>query len=213
MLADGRELTDLHGEGLVLLVDDLVAGHVLTGRGVDDDGVDLTALQRGDRGIESVVHAGGLGRLDVVVDVGQTRRADLVTVLVGLKVGRAVVGHDAAALQRDNRLVHVVVAGREVDGLRPVGGVGDLVDVEVELLGSGRVARVEGLGHPVDILRRHAELLREGVHKGRLVALLVGGLVVDEPGFVDGAVGPDGELAWGVGLGGHGLGAVGQLLG
>ena len=99
------------------------------------------------------------------------------------------------ALERDDGLAHVVVAGREVDGLLALGADRHLVDVEVEGLLTGREGLVEGHALPDDGALVVAELLRHGVGDGRLEALAVGGLVVLEPRLVRGLVGGDRQLA------------------
>ena len=58
------------------------------------------------------------------------------------------------ALQRDDGLAHVVVAGREVHGLLALGADRHLVDVEVEGLRTGREGLVEGHALPHDSPRR-----------------------------------------------------------
>jgi hypothetical protein len=63
----------------------------------------LTSL----RGLE---HLRRLGGLDLAVDELQAGRVHLVAEHVGLQIGRAVLGHDRAVLQRHQRLLDVVVA-------------------------------------------------------------------------------------------------------
>jgi hypothetical protein len=84
VLTDTWELTDLDGDVLVLRVDYFAGSgrrHVLAVGGVEDDGVDLVRFQSGGRVGERVVDPSGLGRLDLLIDVEQSRRADLVAVI------------------------------------------------------------------------------------------------------------------------------------
>ncbi len=122
-----------------------------------------------------------------------------------------------AALERDDGLAHVVVAGREVDGLLALGADRHLVDVEVEGLHAGREGLVEGDALPDDGALVVAELLCHGVGDRRLEALAVGGLVVLEPRLVRRLVRRDRQLAGGLGgqlaLGAGGPGRTRGLVG
>jgi hypothetical protein len=138
---------------------------------------------------------GGVLRLDVLGDVSQAGRADLVAVDVLAEVSGRVLLHDRVGLQRDDGLLDRVVALREGHDLRPVRRSGNLVDVEVELLRTRGVARVEGLGGPDDVRGLESQRLGEGVDGTALAALAVGGGVVREPGLVNRVVGGDGQLA------------------
>ena len=84
---------------------------------------------------------------------------------------------DLRALVDDDRLVHVVVRPAEIDDLRAGGRVGDLVDVEVERLRPGRVGTVERHVGPRHLALRVAELRRDRVGDGGLVALARRGIV------------------------------------
>src|ERR1700730_3431039 len=194
VLAGGRELGHHDRAG------DLRGGDELGGRRVGDQRRDLLGLQCLLHVVERLEHLRRLGRLDLAVDELQAGGTHLVAVDVGLQVGRAVLGRDRAVLQRHQRLLDVVVAVGEGDRLRPCRAVGDLVDVEVELLRPRRVRAVERLVGPGDLRRLEAELGRHRVGHRALVALAVGGLVVDEPRRVDRLVGRHGEHALGVQL-------------
>ena len=192
VLPAGRELADHHR------VLDLRRRDVLGRRRVGDQRRDLVRLQRLLHVVQRLVHLGRLGRLDRAVDEGQAGRADLVAEHVALQLGRGVLGHDRGALQRDQRLLHVVVAGRERDRRGPLRRDRDLVDVEVELLRARRVGVVERLVSPLDLGVLEAELLGHGVRHGALVALAVGRVVAGEPRRVGGLVGGHGEHTLGV---------------
>src|SRR6202044_549705 len=81
-----------------------------------------------------------------------------------------------------------------------LGGVRDLVDVEVELLGPGRVGVVEGLVGPVHLAAGEAQLPGNGIRHRALVALAVRRVVALEPGRVGRLVGGNGQRAPGVQL-------------
>ena len=102
MLADARELSHLGRDQLLLRIDDLRRRHVLAGRRVDDDRVNLAELKRFDGLVEGRIDAWRFGGLDVIVDVRETRRADLVTVEVRLQFGGRVVFDDLVGLQCDD---------------------------------------------------------------------------------------------------------------
>ena len=76
----------------------------------------------------------------------------------------------------------------------------ELLDVEVEVLGSRCDRLVERGAHPHDVVLREAELLGDGIGDGRLEALAGLGLVVDDPRGVRGLAGRDRELACRQGL-------------
>jgi len=174
-------------------------GDVEGGRQIDHDGVDLAVLQRG-LGLVVLRECGGLlGRLHHVVDVVEAGGADLGAQLHALEVRDALRLGGLGALQRDDGLTHVVVAGGEVHGLLALGADRHLVDVEVEGLLTGREGLVEGDGLPDDGALVVAELLRHGVRDRRLEALAIGGLVVLEPRLVRGLVRRDRQLAGGLG--------------
>ena len=168
--------------------------------------------------------AGSSRGLDLVGDGGVARRADLGAQLGVGELGEAGRTVDGAALVGDDGLHHVEVARGEVDGLAAGLGDRDLVEVEVELLRTGLDDLVEGHGHPGDLLGGVAELLGDGVADGGLVALTVGGVVVDEPRLEGRGVGGDREGARGDGLhrvggalvrgrGLRGVGGVGRRVG
>ena len=70
----------------------------------------------------------------------------------------------------DDRLVDEVIAVRHVDVLGPLRGERDLVDVDVEVLGAGRVRVVELDRDPPDRIAVEAELLRKRIGEGALEA-------------------------------------------
>src|SRR6476646_8100239 len=148
----------------------LHARDVERGRQVDDDAVDETALERLNRLVVRVVGPARRG-LDHVADVRRARRADLGSEPVVLERSDRLRTRDWLALQRDERLVHEVVALREIDRLCPLRAVGHLRQVEVERLLPGPVRVVEGDDGPLDLSRGEAELLRDCVGDGGLVAL------------------------------------------
>src|SRR5919106_2206391 len=165
LLADGRELAD---DRAVLELD---GGDEERGRQVDDDTVDLLGLHRRDRVVERVVDRRLVVRLDVVDDVLVARRPDRRAELRALQVGDALCVRDLVGLQRDESLVDVVVRVAEVDRLRALVRVGDLVDVEVEVLGPRAEGLVERDDRPVHLVLREPELLGDGVGDGALEAL------------------------------------------
>src|SRR5690349_5261818 len=190
VLAGGRELGHHDRVGNL-------GGDELGRRRIGDQRRDLLGPQRLLHVVERLEHLRRRRRLDLAVDELEAGRADLVAVDVALEVGGLVLGHDRAALQRDQGLLDVVVAVGEGDRLGPRRAVGDLVDVEVELLRPRRVGRVERLVGPGDLGLGEAELVRHRVGHGALVALPVRRLVVDEPRRVDRLVGRHRELALG----------------
>ncbi len=123
------------------------------------------------------------------------RRPDLGAQLGVGQVGDRGGAVDGAAGVGDDGLAHVVVAAGEVDRVAALLGDGDLVDVEVELLLPRADHRVERHDDPLDLVGGVPELLGDRVGDGRLVALTVGGVVVDEPGLVRRGVGADGQHA------------------
>ena len=141
------------------------------GRQVDDEPVDLAVLERLHRGVVRVVDLGRRARLDQVDDVVVARRPDLGTQLVLLEAVDRSHRRDRLALAADDRLVHEVVRLREVHRLRALRVVRDLRDVEVERLLAGAEGVVERGHRPLDLRLREAELLRDRVGDGGLVAL------------------------------------------
>ena len=82
---------------------------------------------------------------------------------------------DRVVRQRDDRLVHVVVAVGQVDRLGALGAERDLVEVDVEVLGArARYALSNGTTIQVDVVLGEAELLGDRVGDGALEALAVG---------------------------------------
>src|SRR4029450_13301184 len=74
-------------------------------------------------------------------------------------------------LVHDHGLVDVVIRVAEVDDLRALLVERDLVDVEVERLRARGEGVVERHVDPLHLVLREAELLRDGVRDGALVAL------------------------------------------
>ena len=164
--------------------------------------VDLAVLERLHRGVVRVEDERLRGGLDVLRDVRVARRPDLRAELERLEAGDRLDLRDRLALAADDRLVDVVVRHREVDGLRALGRVRDLGDVDVERLLARPERVVEGHDRPLHLRLREAELLRDRVGDGGLVALAAVGvgdlprlglLRAPEPGREGGVVGADGE--------------------
>src|SRR5919204_2593628 len=109
--------------------------------------------------------------LDVVDDVVVARRAELDTELVLLHVVLRLGAGDRAALDPDERLIDVVVRPAEVDLVRALLGVRDLVDVEVERLRARPERLLERDGDPMDLVLREPELLRDRKRDGAFEAL------------------------------------------
>ena len=141
----GRQLADDHA------VVELGGGDVERGRQVDHDAVDLAVLQRLHRQVVGVVDPRLGRRLDLVGDRGVGGGADLGAELGLLERGDRGRAVDLGALDADHGLGHVVVAAGEVDRLPPRVGDRDLVDVDVELLGPGRVRVGERHDDPGDL--------------------------------------------------------------
>ena len=118
-----------------------------------------------------------------VLMIGQAGGADLVAVLVGLELGRRVLGDDRRALDRDDRLLHRVVARRRTSPPGHAAGVNDTsLMSKSNGLGPRRVDAVERLVHPGHLGLAEAELSSDRVGDRALVALAVGRGVVHEPG-------------------------------
>src|SRR5215207_3843602 len=137
-----RVLAD-HGRALYLEVTQVDRGHQ-----VGDEGVDLAALQRGLRVVGGVVDLGIRRRLDGLVDEVQARGPDLGPYGQVLEVRDALRVCGGGVFHHEHPLGVVEVAVREVHGLLAFRGYGDLVDVEVEVLGAGGVGLVERLDYP-----------------------------------------------------------------
>ena len=113
------------------------------GRDVDDDRVDLLVLERADDVVGGVEDLRLVARLDHVVDRVEAGGPDLDPDLGVGEVGeRGRVG-GVGVLERDDRLLGLVVGRREVDLLGALRRDRDLVDVEVEVLRPRRVGGVE----------------------------------------------------------------------
>src|SRR5215213_9700836 len=151
---------------------------------VGDDGVDLTALQSRLGVVGGVVDLGLLVRLYGFVYEVQARGPHLRAELRVLQVGDGLrVGH-RGTLEHQHALGVVEVAVREVDGLLALGGNGDLVYVEVVVLGARSVRFVERLDdpfyreiHPLGYLVRHLALEARVVLRATLEPRRVGWLV------------------------------------
>jgi hypothetical protein len=146
-------------------------------RQVHNDPVDLPGVEGRDGIVLVVVHAGILGRLNVVHDVVVRRRPQRSPQLVRAELldgGRL---GDRRSLHRDERLVHLVIRVAEVHRLVASWLVRHLVDEEVEVLLTG----LERLGErdlgPLNLLRREAEPLGDRVRDGALEPLAVVGIV------------------------------------
>ena len=157
---------------------------------VDDDAVDVAVLQRLDlrRSCRRRPTARRSGcttswmyfRLLVPTWAPELER---------LQVGDARRRGSGCPVHRDDGLLDGVVAVAEVDRLLALGRDRDLVDVEVEVLGAGRVGAVERHDDPLHLLLGEAEVLRQRVGHGGLEALAVGRVVVHEVRRVGRAVG------------------------
>src|SRR5215211_8609765 len=146
--------------------------------------VDLAALQRGLGVVGGVVDLGFLVRLYGLVDELEASGAHLRAELGVLEIGDSLRLSERRILHRQHALGVVEVALGEVHGLLPLGGNGDLVDVEVVVLGSRSVGFVERLHHPLDgqvhplgDLVRHLPLEARVVLRISLEPRRIGGLV------------------------------------
>src|SRR5918998_4498252 len=149
-------LLEEHPELLVrrVLADDLrvlylEVAQVDRRRQIGHEGVDLAALQGALDVVGGVVDLGLLVRLDLLVDEVQTRGAHLRAELHVLQVGEGLYVGGRGVLERQHALGIVEVAVGEVHGPLPLGGDGDLVYVEVVVLGAWRIGPVERLDHPL----------------------------------------------------------------
>src|SRR5918998_1304386 len=116
---------------------------------VGDEGVDLAALKRALRVVRGVVDLGlGVGLHRLVYEV-QARRPDLRAELHVLQVRDALGVNGRGVLERKHALGVVEVAVGEVHRPLALGGDGDLVYVEVVVLGAWRIGPVERLDHPL----------------------------------------------------------------
>ena len=200
LLEEHPELLLLAGLRLELADDhavlDLAGGDVERGRQVRDDAVDLVVEQRLLGGVGVLEDGRLVGRLDrrrgsrSATWCRSGRRA-CTTARSAMLVALAM----SSPLERDQGLGGGVVAVGEVDDLGPLRRDRDLVDVEVEVLVARLVRRVERHLDPRHLVLGEAELLGHGVGDGRLVALAVGRVVVDEPRLVGRRVGADGQRA------------------
>src|SRR4051794_38317141 len=162
-------------------------GDVQRGRQVDHHGVHLVRVEGGHRVGERRVRARLRVRLDDVGDVRVRRRSDRRGEVEVLEVLDARRRGDRRSLDRHQRLVHVVVAVAEVDGLGPLLGHRDLLDGEVPVLGPGRVRLGERRHHPLDLVLREPEPLRDLEGNGALEPLAVVGVVDLPHGVLGGA--------------------------
>src|SRR5262245_52372374 len=160
-------------------------------RQVHDDPVDVAVLQVRDGLRQVVVDGRLLGRLDLVRDDIEACRADRRAELRVLQVGdRGRVG-DRRALVRHEGLVHVVVGLAEVHGVVAPGLVRDLLQHEVEVLGSGREGLIERDRHERHVVGEGEPEPFGDLGRDRpLVALALGRVVELELGVVGGAALP-----------------------
>ena len=122
---------------------DLGRGQVEGRRHVDDDRLDLPVLERGNDVVRGLQYRRGLARLDLRLDRLEARGPDLHADLRVGEVGEGRRPGEVGVLERDHRLVGLVVGSGEVDRLGALRADRDLIHVEVEVLRPGGVGGVE----------------------------------------------------------------------
>src|SRR5918995_587994 len=127
----------------------LEVSQVHRGHQVGDEGIDLAALERALGVVGGVVDLGLGVRLDRLVYEVEARSPHLRAELHVLEVGEALGIRGRGVLEGQHALGVIEVALREVHRPLTLGGYGDLVYVEVVVLGAWSIRLVERLDDPL----------------------------------------------------------------